>query len=135
MKRFTIFLGVLTIGISLSSAATPAQLYKTVGGNPSGYIFDSSPTAIVFATPSETSPKQTVKLTELKGVGLKRGVRLTAREDILAEARAAFSSGNQLKPCWANITKRLLKCINYGLCLERVIQQRLKKRFRSTKSL
>lgn len=98
MKQFTLLISALLVGALVSvNAATPASLYKKNGGNPNGYIIDSSRTAIKFASPSETSPQQTVLFTELRGEGLKLGVVLTDRNGVLAEARDAFGSGDYRK--------------------------------------
>lgn len=98
MKFITTTFLTLAIGVGVLQAQvanTPATLYLKQGGNPQGYITASAPAAIKFAT-TQTSPARVIQLSEIKGTGLEKGISLGARSEVLADSRAAFSSGNYL---------------------------------------
>lgn len=98
--KFTITTLLLLLGASISLQAqvqsTPATIYLNQGGNPRGFIQGSKPGAILFS-PTQGVRGQEYSLTQLKGTGLEKGVRLEARGEELADARAAFATGNYLE--------------------------------------
>ena len=84
-------------GIALQAQVneTPATIFLNQGGNPQGYIQGSKPGAILFAT-SPGGPGKTYNLTDLKGTGNDKGIRLEERGEALGNARATFSKGDYL---------------------------------------
>ncbi|MDF1752596.1 MAG: hypothetical protein P1U89_07475 [Verrucomicrobiales bacterium] len=75
---------------------TPATLYLVQGGNPQGFITASAPRAVKFAT-TENGTSRVIQLSEIRGNGLEKGIRLEARSEVLADPRAAFSEGDYLE--------------------------------------
>lgn len=77
-------------------ADTPATIGLTNNSNPQGFISDSAPGAIMFST-VEGQRGNAVRLTEIRGTGLDKAIRLLDRADILAEARGEFANMNYLE--------------------------------------
>ncbi len=98
MKKLITTLSTLALTAVVVNAQvqeTPATLYLIKGGNPQGVIRGSRPGSITFA-PSGGSNTQ-VNLTQIKGTGLDKAIRLEARNEALAPARAAFSKKEYLE--------------------------------------
>ena len=72
---------------------TPAIIGTKPNANPQGYVQGSKPGAILFSTNSGVRGTE-VPLTNIRGDGLEKAIRLEERSELLANARAAFSGGN-----------------------------------------
>lgn len=75
-------------------AQTAAQVYLTRTNVPSsGFITNSSASAIKFRE-SLTSPEKIIPFTDIKGEGLRKGIVLEDRVEVLAPGRLAFAKGD-----------------------------------------
>ena len=95
MKNFQVTLLATILGVGILQAQiteTPATIALTTGANPQGFIQNSRPGAILFAT-AQGGAGRAVPLTEIRGEGLEKLIRLEERGEVLANARAAFAEG------------------------------------------
>lgn len=74
-------------------ANTAAQLYLVQGGNPVGFISDASSTAIKFSE-QRGGPVKIYRFSDIKGEGLRKGIVLDDRVEVLAPGRTAFAKGD-----------------------------------------
>ncbi len=96
MKKSALFvlaaIGLMPLAAQSQVRETPATIFLVQGGNPQGFIQGSNAQGVVFS-PVQGQQGKTFPFSSIKGDGLNKGVRLSARSEVLANARAMFAEG------------------------------------------